>query len=73
MKNLAFRIFTQMKDDYTTNYNYPVIHFTSKDSDNVLFELTEITESPSRVINFKLPLQFHQKYYITQYGERSFS
>ena len=31
------------------------------------------TLSFPRVINFKLPLQPHQKYYITQYGELAFS
>ena len=32
-----------------------------------------LTLSLSRAINVKFPLQPHQKYYITQYGERGFS
>ena len=33
----------------------------------------ELTLSLPRVINFKFPLQTHQKYYVTQYGELGFS
>ena len=32
-----------------------------------------LTSSLPRVINFKFPLQPHQKYYITQYEELGFS
>ena len=32
-----------------------------------------LTLSLPRVINLKFPLQPHQKYYITQYGEFDFS
>ena len=33
----------------------------------------DLTLSLPRVINFKFPLQPHQKYYITHYGELGFS
>ena len=37
------------------------------------YETSVLTLSLPRVINVKFPLQLHQKYYITQYGELGFS
>ena len=39
----------------------------------LILNLARVTLSLKRVINVKFPLQLHQKYYITQYGELGFS
>ena len=49
-----------MKDDYTTYSHYHT------------YTLLFSPFTPKGVINFKFPLQPHQRYYITQFGEPVF-
>ena len=52
-----------------------VVHTTdqNRDSRPVSGAVNPINPFTPRVINFKLPLQPHQKYNIPQYGELGFS
>ena len=79
MKNLAFHSYSDERCDYTTNSHYLTYTFFLGFSWFLLVPRVAVvapfclTLSLPRVINFQFPLQPHQKYYTTQYGELGFS